>query len=730
MPASAQFAIGIRFGSPFSTSTFNNQYGGIVGENPVAVTQQSNPPLQSGTYYIAILIVTSPAGTGTVTATITAAAPSIAVDSTLNFGGVTTGQGREMSLGLRNRGTAALTVTSVTSSSAQFLVQSPATPFNIAAAAQRDVVIRFQPSAAGPQSATLSIRSDDPERATVTVALSGQGVAPAPTPAISAANGVVNGASFLPGLAAGSWVTIRGSNLSTTSRLWRDSDFQGGRLPTSLDGVSVRINGRDALIYYVSPTQLNVLAPSDPALGTVSITVTNTLGTSAPAAAVYQRYAPELFPFEPQSRRYVAAVHPDGSFAGPDGLFGSAVGTAPVRQGGRVLLYGTGCGPTNPAVDPAVLFSGAAPLASLGDLRILVGNLPATVEFAGLVGNGLCQFNIVVPPVPDGDQTVTIEIAGQRSQAAVRLAVLGNPPPPPAPQITSLSPSSGLPGQTISAFTIAGQDLAEVTAIEFSPGEGITVSNIRATATSVTAQVALSSNVGLGSRSVTAVSPGGRSNALAFSVQTAPPPPSGLEYVPVAQGMVWEYRVDVPAAAALPYLPIVEVPDGLICSNIFCGTLNWAAGQYTFRITAGAGSGTTDAGDTWPLTVTDPAGRFYFGQNSWPVQFRVGVRNGLPQLDALTTPTGTSWRLARLLARLSAADLAARQDLTVGGRQYTDVIRTTVTLRRDGMYLGQDYTEEVFLAPGVGIIRAVMRDASGRTLFTQELTQFTAPPGP
>src|SRR5438309_7949970 len=48
--------------------------------------------------------------------------------------------------------------------------------------------------------------------------------------------GVVNGASFEQDVSAGSWITILGANLATTTRAWAASDFNGGVLPTQLDG--------------------------------------------------------------------------------------------------------------------------------------------------------------------------------------------------------------------------------------------------------------------------------------------------------------------------------------------------------------------------------------------------------------------------------------------------------------------------------------------------------------
>lgn len=90
-------------------------------------------------------------------------------------------------------------------------------------------------------------------------------------PQLSTAN---HRASFSSGVPAGSWVTLTGTNLWT----WTDADFVGNRLPSVLDGVSVKIGGRDASIYFISPTQLNVLAPSNLPPGPAAIEVTNRMG--------------------------------------------------------------------------------------------------------------------------------------------------------------------------------------------------------------------------------------------------------------------------------------------------------------------------------------------------------------------------------------------------------------------------------------------------------------------
>lgn len=338
-------------------------------------------------------------------------------------------------------------------------------------------------------------------------------------------NGVVNGASGLAGIASGSWITIFGTNLSTATRIWAAADFQGGRLPLSLDGVSVKVNNRDAALYFISPTQINALALADTALGSVTVTVTTPRGTSAGSVATYQQYAPGFFTFDPQNHIYPAAVYPSGTLVGRANLLGAAVTTVPAAPGDRILLFGTGFGPTAPQVDPANTFQGAAPLATPRDLSISVGGVPATVEFAGLVGNGLYQFNIVVPNVPDGDQTLVAQIGGQRSQSSLRLTV--QTPPKPQIQYPGLTPQDALgcsglatlacgtvtasPGEQID-FWVTGTNLGTVTGIQFLPPDGVDVSQVQATADSVHAVLTVSSGAALGKRKFVVTSPGGDSN--------------------------------------------------------------------------------------------------------------------------------------------------------------------------------------------------------------------------
>lgn len=235
-----------------------------------------------------------------------------------------------------------------------------------------------------------------------------------PTPPSIAA--VANAASFQPGIAPAAWITIFGTNLSMTTRPWGSQDFTNGALPTQLDNVSVTVGGYPAAISYVSPTQLNVQVPTAAAQGqTVPMVVTAPQG-SASAMLTVQPVAPGLFTL---NGKYVAALHADYSLVGPRGLY---PGSSPASPGEVILVYGTGFGPTSPAVPAGQLVSQPAAMITPPSLRI--GGQPAPESYAGIVGAGLYQFNVTVPYcLPAGDAPVAATDTGETTQDAVYVTV-------------------------------------------------------------------------------------------------------------------------------------------------------------------------------------------------------------------------------------------------------------------------------------------------------------------
>jgi uncharacterized protein (TIGR03437 family) len=238
-----------------------------------------------------------------------------------------------------------------------------------------------------------------------------------------AANGVVNGASFQPGIAADSWVTILGTNLAPTTDNWGNSVING-TLPTTLDGVSVTMDGKPTYISYISSGQLNVLAP-DLSPGPVTVTVTTPNGAasvSTVTASLYGLYGPAFFLWPGNQ---AVATRTDFSPAAKSGSIAGAV-TVPAKPGDIIILWGTGFGPTNPAAPVGVVVPLGQIYTTLTTPTVTIDNVPAMVLSAALAPGsaGLYQIAIQVPnTLTNGDWPIQASIGGVSSPSNVLLTV-------------------------------------------------------------------------------------------------------------------------------------------------------------------------------------------------------------------------------------------------------------------------------------------------------------------
>jgi serine protease AprX len=289
------------------------------------------------------------------------------------------------------------------------------------------------------------------------------------TPVISP-NGVVNAAGFQAGIAPNSWFTIRGANLAAVTDTW-DKAIVNGTLPTALDGVSVSIGGKPAYIAYVSPGQINGIVP-EVGTGTMAVTVTNSVGTSAPASVTSQSASPAFFLWD----KYAVATHQDYSWAAKDGSF-QGVTTVPVKPGEVIILWGTGFGPTDPAAPVGVQIPSDQTYSATGSVSVTVGGIPAQVYGTALAPGfaGLYQVAIQVPPsAVDGDLPVVASVSGAQSPGGVFITVSahGNVVAGPAPTIAGyVWATAPLPNQPFSG-TITGTGFEAGMAVWFCPSAG------------------------------------------------------------------------------------------------------------------------------------------------------------------------------------------------------------------------------------------------------------------
>ena len=243
---------------------------------------------------------------------------------------------------------------------------------------------------------------------------------PPPNPTISG-GGVVNGASFQRGIVPNSWATILGSNLSTTTTNWNNA-IVNGQLPTTLGGVTVTIGGKPAYLYYVSPTQINLLVP-DVGAGPVSVTVAvegaaNNAFTAVSASA----HGPAFFLW-PGSQ--AVATRQNFTLAAKAGTFAGAT-TIPAKPGDVIILWGTGFGPTTPAAPAGMVVPSDKTYSTSTAATVTINNIPAKVFGAALAPGfaGLYQVAIQVPAsLADGDWPIVATIGGVGSPTNVVLSL-------------------------------------------------------------------------------------------------------------------------------------------------------------------------------------------------------------------------------------------------------------------------------------------------------------------
>jgi uncharacterized protein (TIGR03118 family) len=235
------------------------------------------------------------------------------------------------------------------------------------------------------------------------------------TPSITSA---ANAAGGVTGIASNAFISIYGANLAPITRNWTNSDFSGTNLPTSLDGVSVTINGKPGFVYYISPKQIDVLTPVDTATGSVPIVVTDNGLVSASMTATMNAFSPAFFLLK--DNLSVAALHSSGAIVGATTLYAGA--STPASPGETITIFGTGFGPTNPAITNGAIV--AAPQTVVTAPTVTIGGVTATVVYTGLVSAGVYQLNVIVPAGAAAGNAPIVATVGGVSSSATAIVTL------------------------------------------------------------------------------------------------------------------------------------------------------------------------------------------------------------------------------------------------------------------------------------------------------------------
>jgi uncharacterized protein (TIGR03437 family) len=158
-------------------------------------------------------------------------------------------------------------------------------------------------------------------------------------PSIKAAQGgsaaLVNAASYDATVAPGSIAALFGTGMATQTMIASTLP-----LPKALGGTTVKINGSDAPLFFVSPNQINLQVPGGVTAGTANIQVfTNGIAAAVATGTVtIADAAPGIFTIDQSGKNQAVALNSDLS---TNADFDRLPGARPEASGNVVVIYAT-----------------------------------------------------------------------------------------------------------------------------------------------------------------------------------------------------------------------------------------------------------------------------------------------------------------------------------------------------------------------------------------------------
>lgn len=202
--------------------------------------------------------------------------------------------------------------------------------------------------------------------------------------------GVVNDGSFAPftaHLAPGELIALFGTGLASGT-----ASATTLPLPNQLGGVQVFINGYNAPLVYVSPTQINAVVPYEVS-NVASIHVLSNGQSSNTVTELMNATSAGVFTYSPaDGTGFAAALHQDYTVVSPSN---------PAQPGETIQVYVTGLGAVTPSPS-----SDGAPGSSISPYNTTTNTImadingtAASIGFSGLAPGfaGVYQLNIAIP---------------------------------------------------------------------------------------------------------------------------------------------------------------------------------------------------------------------------------------------------------------------------------------------------------------------------------------------
>ena len=203
--------------------------------------------------------------------------------------------------------------------------------------------------------------------------------------------GVLSAASFAPAgnpIAPGEFIALFGTGLAPSTQTAKPP------YPTTVNNVSVTINGTKAPIYFVSTGQINCLVPYGITGSTAPIVVQNGSASSNTVTVPVAATSPGIYALDQSGTGAGAIEHANGSLVNANN---------PANPGETVVVFLTGMGTVTPALADGTASTGT-PLNRSVTPMVYIADQLANVTFSGLAPGfpGLYQVNVVIPATISG----------------------------------------------------------------------------------------------------------------------------------------------------------------------------------------------------------------------------------------------------------------------------------------------------------------------------------------
>jgi uncharacterized protein (TIGR03437 family) len=243
-------------------------------------------------------------------------------------------------------------------------------------------------------------------------------------------DGITNAADFTLTLSPGAIGTVFGSGFAPSA-----ASSSKIPLPTTLNTVSVLVNGISAPLFFVNQTQANFQVPFETTLGTASVMVQVGTTLSTPVQMIVAAFSPGTF------------LYGAGRGVIQNQDFSLNTTTNPATGGSTIIAYLTGIGAGSAKIADGAASPGSPPSTFPGTATATIGDVNAPVGFLGYVPGlvGLVQANVTVPSLPTGDYPFVLSLNGQQNVSSL-VSLKGTGTSFVIPDLLTLVSSISVPG--------------------------------------------------------------------------------------------------------------------------------------------------------------------------------------------------------------------------------------------------------------------------------------------